>query len=65
MQWEPIETAPKDGQTILLGTLDNEGNWSGGTFSRWCDAFGWRRDHDPTHWMKIEPPKGTKKDNSL
>ena len=27
MKWQPIETAPKDGRTLLLGFHNSHGNW--------------------------------------
>lgn len=65
MEWKTIESAPKDGTTILLGTLDKDGVWSGGTFGRWTELRGWHRYNEPTHWMRLDPPKGTKIDDSL
>lgn len=55
MEWQPIETAPRDGTWILVyvnGTVTNAffylGHWDDGDyFSRM----------EPTHWMPLpEPP---------
>lgn len=65
MEWQPIETAPKDGTRILLvtssgrprrifmGSYTDKGSW-----------WPWRVDQtnyhinqsDLTHWMPLPPP---------
>lgn len=66
--WQPIETAPRDGSRVLLAT---DGDVTSGQFisGEWCLA-DWARDEqgasfwlgDPTHWMPLPdpppPPKG-------
>ncbi|MGI9292383.1 MAG: DUF551 domain-containing protein [Pseudomonadales bacterium] len=61
--WQPIETAPKDGTWVLLGGC--EFGYIIQT-ARWYDwgVQGWEwgdysnRGFKPTHWMPLpEPPK--------
>jgi len=58
-QWQPIETAPKDGTFILLYDKNvgvHQGRWIGSPFSmgwRQCSNFGM---YDATHWMPLPPP---------
>ncbi len=64
--WKPIETAPKDGQTILLSDgqkvltgawADEPGAWKVCPFSHDCDepywGGGWTYAGGPTHWMPL------------
>lgn len=56
MEWQPIETAPKDNTEVLLGRPDGlfmigfyrDGAWDDGDY----------RDHEtwPTHWMPLPTP---------
>ena len=51
--WEPIETAPCDGETVVLGSA----NWGGVTAREWNSEAERQRDLDhwfdpPTHWMR-------------
>ena len=61
MNWQPIETAPKDA-TILIGDVGgvHAGYWWETTtgFSGWalCDQAP-QEQFNPTHWMPLpEPP---------
>lgn len=65
-QWQPIETAPKDG-TKILGAwpqLRKHKWWTIQPIFFYCGNWihGWDEDEDlalhPTHWMPLpEPPK--------
>ena len=72
--WRPIESAPRDGEEILLAELCNNGEWERGQ-AYWCvrenkwyeqnthyTDFHDRSWDTPTHWMPLpQPPKGTNK----
>ena len=62
VEWQPIETAPKDGTFIL--TFCGGGEAWCPTISRW-NGDGWGDEHStfhiqglnyPTHWMPLPPP---------
>lgn len=61
-EWQPIETAPKDGTDILLlcvskarsfgGTRVLQGSWSGNTgYEKWYTMCNYVMQ--PTHWMPL------------
>lgn len=53
--WQPIETAPKNGRTILLAASKvYAGYWSAADQS-WKDAYHYYRD--PTRWMPLPAPQ--------
>lgn len=61
MEWQPIETAPKDGTEVLI--FDGA-NRTVGYFNRYWSLSvmgAYAEDdeiYDPTHWMPLpEPPK--------
>jgi hypothetical protein len=66
MNWEPIETAPKDGTQILVycGDVWAVVYWWDGYGGVWrvaADVNGWNESDElsstPTHWMSLpEPP---------
>jgi hypothetical protein len=66
-EWQPIETAPKDGTRILLGYyyFQDEGGGSQlvafwhQTHRMWCSTYQLFVDDSPfapTHWMPLPPP---------
>jgi hypothetical protein len=63
MEWQPIETAPKDGQHIILALSEG---WIGVGYyddDPEFSSLGWvvfgSGQQQPTHWMPLpEPPKG-------
>jgi hypothetical protein len=69
MEWQPIETAPRDGTPVLLYVPKHEGwepfivqGWyESGAFDRgWYEAASenWCKP-SPTHWMPLPPPPTT------
>jgi hypothetical protein len=64
-EWQPIETAPKDGTWILLwwGDRTVEGHWLDNSHTQFPWA-GWKLRsmvvhnpaHKPTHWMPLPDP---------
>lgn len=68
MEWQPIETAPKDGQTVLIWEpLMAEydmccamiARWDGASWSARGMEYGpWSSyEPQPTHWAEIIDPK--------
>ena len=65
MEWQPIETAPKDGTPVLA--YGYSPHYPDEYFTRiqwWADGIGYWAAHSvsiiPTHWMPLpDPPKGT------
>jgi hypothetical protein len=57
--WQPIETAPKDGTKILAWEFDDYTIvWWGVSASGW---YGWKFSDDwiscyPTHWQPLPAP---------
>ena len=58
-EWQPIETAPKGGENILIGAYVGHLFYAQSSFhiteTMWA---GWHRRRRPTHWMPLpEPPE--------
>lgn len=59
-QWQPIETAPKDGTLVLTACaptgIITPSEWM--TEVRWMDEREpqWFPLRDATHWMPLPPP---------
>lgn len=58
-EWQPIETAPKDGRDALIAYSDGYiaiGWWSDEN-QQWCWQNLYLSVMNPTHWMPLpEPP---------
>lgn len=64
--WQPIETAPKD-KNVLVVSADNDKPMR--AMKTWGDWYvfpighGLKLAHEPTHWMPLpEPPTGGRMD---
>lgn len=62
MDWQPIETAPKDGTNILVCAEDvmSTVKWDD-FFKEWALVVSGSQSEDdefygPTHWMPLPPP---------
>ncbi len=71
MEWQPIETAPRDGTNILVWWPSemhcpvtahySTGKWTNEPGFAWkFTGWGQEKKTEPTHWMPLpEPPKDT------
>ena len=59
--WQPIETAPRDGTEILVWRTRLQRACVAWWFGRWWDISGrdmWGDENQPTHWQPLPgPPK--------
>ena len=67
LEWQPIETAPKDGTPILL-LIKSPRNAIQASFSGSCWVDCWCAfvdPYEPTHWMPLpSPPQALKEDKT-
>jgi hypothetical protein len=79
-EWQPIETAPKDGTSILVATeegvqlvawLDNNTSLHSRKFMEWCEPGSWQDEQggytiadNPTHWTPLPNLPKTDSENS-
>ena len=58
IEWQPIETAPKDGTRVLLVIDHGEWGdkvWTGLWADGWIISYG-KTSNKPTHWMPLPVP---------
>ncbi len=60
-EWQPIESAPKDGTRVLLGlnykgrSIVTDDNWSD-EHDQWVEWYDIAGDEiEPSHWMPLTP----------
>lgn len=65
-QWQPIETAPKDGTPVDLWWIENDHQIQGRTVDAFWKDGAWHQTPDGkltgitvTHWMLHRPPQAT------
>lgn len=59
MEWQPIETAPRDGTPILVAVeggrfYADKAEWTASGWAYPCHNHG--PEISPTHWMPLPPP---------
>ena len=61
-QWQPIETAPKDGTSVLVCRVNTKPeaavqpirtDWWSNHYEQWMKSNAYSQ---PTHWMPLPPP---------
>lgn len=55
-EWQPIESAPKDGCPVLLTAVDQwprVGLWAKSGYWLMVESQGGSVPYRPTHWMKL------------
>jgi len=64
--WQPIETAPRDGSDIIVYRPKFDGDYIPIVgVDYWFKGYTWgrsRRDCQPTHWMPLPKPPVTSQD---
>lgn len=68
MEWQPIESAPKDGTVVDLwvdGGREADCRWRGGAWVTVEDGCVWSVASDPTHWMPLPQPPRLSSDAAL
>ena len=57
MNWQPIETAPKDGRDLLIfGSGGIVIGWWDDSCRYWCHQDLYLSIDEPTHWMPLPLP---------
>lgn len=60
MNWQPIETAPRDGTRVLGYELNDPTDTCPYAVMRFRGEYGWVNAGwtglEPTHWMPLPPP---------